>query len=143
MSFYARSLTFLQTRLFCAYFVVVIGLVGCADKPEGSLVKGNVTFDGQPLQTGVIRFAAVDLGSQPTEAQIASGQFEAMVATGQKRVEIRSPKVTGKKKVYNTPDSPTIDTVVELLPAKYNANSELTITVEGAEQVQNFDLKSK
>lgn len=118
-------------------------LTGCSSKSGGNVVKGTVTLDGQPVATGKILFVAADQSSPSAEAQITSGQFEAMVAPGQKRIEIRSPKVTGKKKIYNTPDSPTIDTVVELLPAKYNSNSELTMTVEGAEQEQNFDLKSK
>jgi hypothetical protein len=45
--------------------------------------------------------------------------------------------------MYDTPDSPTVDTVVELLPARYNVNSELKLTVDGTVQEKNFDLKSK
>jgi hypothetical protein len=45
--------------------------------------------------------------------------------------------------MYDTPDSPTVDIVAELLPAKYNVNSELKMTVDGAAQEQNFNLQSK
>ena len=130
------------SKLLSALFVIAL-LAGCASKPVGGTVKGTVTLDGQPLATGRVLFVAVDQSSPSAEAAITAGAFEALVSPGDKRVEIRSPKVTGKKKMYDTPDSPTVDTVVELLPAKYNVNSELAITVDGAAQEQNFDLKSK
>lgn len=118
-------------------------IAGCSSKPSGGTVNGTVNLDGQPLATGQILFVAVDQGSPSADATITAGQFEAVVPLGEKRVEIRAPKITGKQKMYDTPDSPTVDTVVELLPAKYNVNSELTMTVDGATQEQNFDLKSK
>jgi len=121
----------------------VAALVGCSSKQSGGTVKGTVSLDGQPLAAGQILFVAVDQGSPSAEAAITAGQFEALVPPGEKRVEIRAPKVTGKKKMYDTPDSPTVDTVVELLPAKYNVNSELKMTVDGSVQEQKFDLQSK
>ena len=129
------------TLLLAALLSVVFA--GCSSKPAGGTVKGTVTLDGQPLTAGQVLFVAVDQGSPSAEATIAAGEFEALVPLGEKRVEIRAPKVTGKKKMYNTPDSPTVDTVVELLPAKYNVNSELKMTVDGTAQEQNFDLQSK
>lgn len=130
------------SKLLSALFVIAL-LAGCSLKPAGGKVKGTVTLDGQPLATGQILFVAVDQSSPSAEAAITAGEFEALVPPGEKRVEIRAPKVTGKKKMYDTPDSPTVDTVVELLPAKYNVNSELKMTVDGTAQEQNFDLKSK
>ena len=117
--------------------------VGCSAQSESGTVKGSVTLDGQPLPTGMILFAAADGSAQSAEAAVTAGQYEAVVPLGSKRVEIRAPKVTGQKKMYNTPDSPTVDNVIELLPAKYNVSSELTMTVDGTAQEQNFDLKSK
>jgi hypothetical protein len=130
------------SKLLSVMFVTAV-LAGCSSKPAGGTVKGTVTLDSQPLATGRILFIAVDQSSPSAEAAITAGQFEALVPPGEKRVEIRAPKVTGKRKMYDTPDSPTVDTVVELLPAKYNVNSELAMTVDGAAQEQNFDLKSK
>jgi hypothetical protein len=129
-------------RVVVAILVTVV-LAGCSSKPAGGTVKGKVTLDGQPLATGQILFVAVDQGVPSAEATVTAGQFEALVPPGEKRVEVRAPKVTGKKKMYDTPDSPTVDTVVELLPAKYNVNSELKLTVDGSVQEQNFDLQSK
>jgi hypothetical protein len=123
--------------------LLAAALTGCSSEKTGGIVKGTVTLDGQPLAAGQILFVSVDQSTPSAEGKITAGAFEALVPPGEKRVEIRAPKVTGKKKMYDTPDSPTVDTVVELLPAKYNVNSELTMTVDGAAQEQNFDLKSK
>lgn len=123
--------------------LILAACAGCSSKSNEGVVTGTVTLDGQPLQEGRILLVSVDQSSPSAEAAITAGQFEAKAPFGQKRVEIRAPKITGKKKMYNTPDSPTTDVVVELLPAKYNVNSELTMSVDGADQAQNFDLKSK
>jgi hypothetical protein len=135
-------MTIRATKLLSA-LVLTVAFAGCSSKPAGGVVKGTVTLDGQPLATGQILFVVADQNAQSAEATITAGHFEALVPPGEKRVEIRAPKVTGKQKMYDTPDSPTVDTVVELLPAKYNVNSELKMTVAGGEQEQSFDLKSK
>ena len=127
---------------FGAVLLIAV-IVGCSSKPSGGTVKGTVTLDGQPLAAGQILFVAADQNAQAAEATITAGQFEALVPPGEKRVEIRAPKVTGKKKMYDTPESPTVDVVAELLPAKYNVNSELKLTVDGSVQEQKFDLQSK
>ena len=123
--------------------LLIVTIVGSSSKPSGGTVKGTVTLDGQPLAAGQILFVAVDQNAQAAEATITAGQFEALVPPGEKRVEIRAPKVSGKKKLYDTPDSPTVDVIAELLPAKYNVDSELKLTVDGSVQEQKFDLQSK
>ena len=128
--------------LVLAVGFLTLAVGGCSSKSTGK-VAGNVTLDGQPLESGVILFASADGSAQPAEAAIAMGRFEAVVPPGEKRIEIRAPKVTGKKKMYDTPDSPTVDVVVELLPKRYNVDSELKMTVDGSEQTQDFELKSK
>jgi hypothetical protein len=45
--------------------------------------------------------------------------------------------------MYDTPDSPTVDMIAELLPPRYNVDSELRMTVTEGEQEHLFDLKSK
>jgi hypothetical protein len=105
-------------------------------------VKGDVTLDGQPLKSGVIRFAAADGRTASAEALIADGKYSADMPTGKKQILVSSPKVIGKRKAYETPDSPTVDIVQEVLPEKYNAKSELTLTVTAGSQQKNYDLKS-
>lgn len=122
--------------------VILLAALGCSSESMGK-IQGSVTLDEQPLDSGIIRFASTDQSAQPVEATIAAGRFEAVVPPGEMRVEIRAPKVTGKRKMYDTPDSPTVDEIVELLPKRYNVDSELKLTVDGSEQTQDFELKSK
>ena len=55
------------------------------------------------------------------------------------RVEIVSPKVTGTRKAYDTPESPLIDVTQEQIPARYNTKSELV--VDGIQGQDNDKLK--
>ena len=72
-----------------------------------------------------------------------SAVVTATVPPGEKRVEISAAKVVRKIKMYDTPDSPVVDETAELLPARYNVHSELTMTVQKGAQEKRFDLKSK
>ena len=59
------------------------------------------------------------------------------------RVEFSAPRVVGRHKAYDTPDSPVVDDVAELIPARYNVKSELTLTVRSGAQTKDFPLSSK
>ncbi len=139
----------MQTKLaiFCFSLccVLISFAVGCSGDAKSGVVTGNVTFDGAPLKLGIIRFDPIDGHAATAEAIITDGKFSAQVPPGEKRVSITSPKVVGKKKMYDTPDSPMIDLTEELLPKHYNANSDLKLTVKLGRQdaAANFDLKSK
>lgn len=124
-------------------FAVIVAVVGCSAPADIGTVQGNVTLDGRPLEAGIVRFVPVDGQSPTADASVTDGQFAATVPVGEKRVEISAPKVTGQQKMYNTPDSPTVDIVKELLPARYNVNSELTLTVRDGSQEAVFDLHSE
>jgi hypothetical protein len=123
--------------LFCCVLVA-----GCAKKSNRGTVTGNVTLDGQPLKSGVIRFVPSDGQTATADSIITDGKFNVSVPPGDKKVSISAPKVTGKQRVYETPDSPTVDIVQELLPAKYNVQSDLTLKVDAGSQQKDFDLKS-
>jgi hypothetical protein len=122
--------------------IALVSMIGCSTG-DTATVNGTVTLDGSPLKEGVVRFVPVD-GKTPTaSADIKDGKFNANVPKGEMRVELSAPKVIGKKKMYDTPDSPVVDEVAELLPERYNVNSELKITVKGGGQKETFTLESK
>jgi hypothetical protein len=130
------------------YFVLCSTLVsfslGCSTDTKHCTVSGTVTLDGQPLKSGTIRFDAVDNRTAAADASITDGEFSIKVPPGDKRISITSPKVIGKKKMYDTPDSPVYDVTEESLPKRYNAQSELKLTVTaGQQEAPPFDLKSK
>jgi hypothetical protein len=115
---------------------------GCSSDSGKGRVSGTVTLDGQPLASGLIRFVPVDGRTPTADATITDGEFSAEVPVGEKRVSISAPKVVGKRRAYETADSPMIDIVEELLPARYNVASELTLNVTGGRQPEEFKLES-
>jgi hypothetical protein len=125
--------------LFIAIFDV---LAGCSSDLQHGTVGGKVTLDGRPLAAGLIRFVPVDGQTATADATIVDGEFTARMPIGEKCVTISAPKVVGKRKAYETADSPTIDIVEELLAARYNARSELMLSVTAGEQSHDFTLNS-
>jgi len=107
------------------------------------MVSGEITLDGQPLKDGRIQFTPLDGQSQPGGATVVAGKFAAKVPVAKMKVQINGNKVIGKKKAYDTPESPWMDEVVELVPPKYNINSELTLDVQPGQQSAKYELKSK
>jgi hypothetical protein len=131
----------LQIVWLVAVCSVSMAAHGCSSDPSKGTVSGTVTLDGQPLQSGLIRFVPVDGQTPSAEATITDGEYSADVPVGEKRVSISAPKVVGKRPAYQTPDSPTIDIVEELLPKRYNVSSELTLNVTAGRQQAPFELK--
>jgi hypothetical protein len=124
--------------------LVILGVpAGCTGGGGRGTVSGEVQLDGQPLKQGIIRFVPADGQSQTADAAITDGKFTAQVPVGEKVVEITAPKVVGKHKAYDAPDSPEVEDVAELLPARYNARSELRMTVAKGKQEKVFELQSK
>jgi hypothetical protein len=115
---------------------------GCS-KSDKATVAGTVTVDGQPAQLGFVSFFAVD-GRAPTSGgPINDGRYTAQVKPGLCRVQIRVPRETGQRKLYDTPDSPVAKTWAESLPAKYNEATELQFDVKPGTNESNYDLKTK
>jgi hypothetical protein len=89
--------------------VMLFGLTsGCGAKGSGTLpdllpVKGKVTFKGQPLTTGTIRFEPDDFGRPATGKLQSDGTFVLTtlkegdgVVSGHHRVSITSPDIKSK-----------------------------------------------
>jgi len=132
----------LQIIWLIAICAVSIAAAGCTSDSSKGTVSGTVTLDGQPLANGLIRFVPVDGRTATAEATITDGEFSVEVPVGEKQVSISAPKVVGKRPAYQTPNAPMIDIIEELLPARYNLTSELTLNVTGGRQEAPFDLKS-
>lgn len=124
---------------FVGAALVLLLAVGCSGG-DAATVSGTVTFDNQPLKEGVIRFVPTDGKTAPVDAAIRDGKYSAAVPVCETTVSITAPKVVGKLKMYDTPDSPEVEQVKELLPEKYNTKSSLTYTVLKGSQEKNWDL---
>jgi hypothetical protein len=128
--------------------VCVVGLllaaVGCTERRDYVPVSGRVTLDGKPMAGGGVAFEPVapegkrdSLAFGSYGATDADGRFTLVglkgdrgAAVGPHRVAIRKPKKPGSAAEGG-----------ELLPAKYNVDTELTFVVPptGTDQA-NFDL---
>jgi hypothetical protein len=119
-----------------------IALVGCSPSNLAT-VTGSVTVDGEPAKVGAIAFFAVH-GKAPTAgAPIVDGKYSALVTPGLCTVQVRVSKIVGKKKIYDTPNSPVREVWAEVLPPKYNDDSQLKLEVKPGANKQDYDLISK
>jgi hypothetical protein len=106
-------------------------------------VSGLVSLDGQPLKDGTIHFVPLD-GKVPSEAaMIEGGRFSVQLHRTRYKVEIHATKLidTGAKLDEKGPGGGP--TAVELLPQRYNVQSELALNVTGPTNDARFDLKSR
>ena len=131
--------------------VAVFMITGCGKgRLERVPVSGTVSYDGQPVAQGTIRFAP--LKGQPvpmSAAHIKDGKYNADskggVAVGEYRVEIEAFH-KGKPTNPNRPLPPGVERSstgwIQYMPPKYGTESELTFTVEsGARGItKDFDL---
>lgn len=136
---------YLSFRAHAVFLVLLIvtWTVACSDQISTGTVNGDVSLDGAPLADGVVRFVPVDGKSQTASIPVKDGKFTLDVPIGVVRVEFSSPRVIGKRKAYDTPDSPVIEETVERIPARFNSSSELKMTVQKGVQEGTFELKSK
>ncbi len=124
--------------------VSITSHLGCNRGPAEGTITGEVTFDGQPVKDGHVLFTPLDGNGQTGGGTIREGKLLAeKVPTGKMKVELHGNKVVGKRKAYDTPESPWEDDVAELLPPKYNFKSDMTLEVKRGAQDVKYDLKSK
>ncbi len=131
-------------KLRLSFLLILVFLVpGCSDPTKGE-VSGTVKVNGEPAKQGAITFIPVDGKSSTAGAKITDGQFMAPdVPVGTVKVQIRVSKIVGQTRIYNTPDSPIQDIMEEVLPPKYNDQTELLLDVKSGKNEQDFDLTAK
>lgn len=134
----------MRSRIAGATFGFVAGLgliVGCNGDGMAE-VYGTVTVDEKDVN-GSIAFIPADGKSQTAGGAIENGRYSFRAPLGTAKVEIRVPKEVGRKKLYNTPESPVQPILEEVLPKKYNNATELRYDVVAGRQEKNWNLLSK
>ena len=89
-----------------------------------------------PIPNGDIVFAATDPHIAAAAGKISDGAFTFRCKPGNKRIEIQSYRLTGKKTTQGNPAGEMF------IPERYNFNSELTanVTLDGKNKF-DFALK--
>jgi len=122
-----------RSAWWCVSIGVLLSLVGCGDSSGQQLLEGTVTLDGVPLVNGHITFLpqrgtkGSTAGSKITEGDFSIPSKKSVFA-GTFRVEITALGKTGKK-VMDPMLGREVAQVKQLIPARYNHNSELTVEV--------------
>lgn len=137
-------------HLMFALLLSAVGLLviaGCQKKSRWQrvLLSGTVTYQGEPVELGQIRFLPVGTSQGPiTIEDISEGRYSTDstngVPVGTHRVEITS---YDPDEYNNAPTGPGAPPVRQLLPNQYNKQSELTLEIaaEPTKQTHDFDLQ--
>ena len=132
---------FQLTAFLCSFAI----LAGCDNSGRYSL-EGKVTFDGEPVEKGYVQFSPLPGTSGPTSgADVKDGIYEVASSRGlfkgSYRVNVQAWKrskkisidpVTGEK--FKGGD------LKQILPPKYNDDSDLEIEIGGAQRTFDFNL---
>jgi len=131
-----------------------VAVSGCGrDGPERVVLTGTVTYQGEPVQYGRIRFLPADGTVAPMSGgYISKGRYVADakggVPVGTHRVEITAFRIDPKYvHLTDNPDFHLSANIEEIprqqyIPEQYNAASKLTMTIPpGSRRIEkDFDL---
>ena len=129
-----------------ALCLAVLGLAGCGG--ERVPVSGSVSYNGDPVDNGSISFLAdSSAGGEAVNAggDIKDGKYSIQAARGPKagkyKVEITWNKKTGR--MVPTPGDAAVPMpeTKQVLPPKYNKQSQLTADITSGGNTVDFDLK--
>lgn len=126
--------------MFVMWFVL-----GCGGASTTELT-GKVTLDNQPVEHGDIAVFGTDGNHTQAAATITNGGYTFDAKSGLKpgnyKVEIHWLKPTGKT-IPSADPGFTMDETREVIPRRYNENTELTITIDTGTNMKDFPLMSK
>jgi hypothetical protein len=124
------------------FLAITLALAGCGDGLTE--VTGMVKYDGNPVEEGSITFTPVEGKTATGSGVIKGGKYSAKVPVGSMKVSFTYPKLVGKRKAYDTPDSPEIPEYNDELAEKYGpGTSNLTFDVKSGHNKKDWDLTSK
>jgi hypothetical protein len=103
--------------------VMLLMACGCESKPQMYPVSGTVTFNGQPIAEGNIRFVPKDGSILEEVGEIRAGKFSFQSRPGPKRVEIFATRE------IPPPQPGMFGAREDYIPRRYNAQSDLSATV--------------
>ena len=121
-----------KSLLHIVRIVCLMLFVGCS-RPDTVEVSGLVTWNGETMPQGDIVFVAADPHIPAAAGKIVDGSYKFRCKPGQKRVEITSYRLTGKK---NGDGKPIGEMYV---PERYSSQSTLKAAV-AFDSANKFDF---
>lgn len=132
-----RNMTFLGLTLLSITF-----MLGCDDGPPLGEVSGVITIDGEPMEDVTITFTPAD-GRTAFARTDAAGNYELRYSGGKAGAELGENIVSVETGHVGYDENEELVEYPELLPPKFNYESELTRVVEPGEQQFDFALETK
>lgn len=133
----------------CVLGIVLLALwAGCGRGVlERVPVRGTVTYDGRPVASGRLRFIPAPGSNCPSSgASIVDGNYAADgnggVAVGQYRVEIIAYRSDPRHPAAAQPSPRDFGAagLQQYIPAKYNTQTQLKLTVEAGQRAITRDF---
>ena len=139
-----------QKKRWCIVVALLAVLLGCQRDPLGRhAISGHITLDGVDLEDGSVTFEPQQPKGTRSGAMIQKGSYAIAqskgLPPGKYLVRISRAKQADLKNVRPDQIGPTgLIPATELVPAKYNFQSDLTVTVtdDGPNRF-DFELKSR
>lgn len=135
-----------NNRSLLSFALIALALlIGCGteNKLGRQGISGTVTLDGVPIANGTIRFEPLAENGVASGTTIAQGKYDISAARGlppgEYVVRISSAGETAAPEPLPGDSSKLAE---ELVPEKFNTNSELKVTIKkGSNETQDFSLK--
>lgn len=146
-----------QWGLIGSLAVILTSCMGCGGSsgPERGNVSGQVTFNGQPVEKGVIAFVPDGSTVGPTSgAIIENGRYKTQSGggpvLGSHRVEIVAHRPGKKIEVEGIGGAATgpsaagaVQETEMYIPPEYNSKSMLAVSIKSGTNTHDFALQSK
>lgn len=126
-------------------FASALTVVGCESGPRYLPVKGDVSFNGKPVENGLVQFEPVDATTPSAKGgAIVNGKYAAELLPGDWLVRITAVRGDGKmRKVYeDAPDSPVKEGSEQYLPKRCNIESSNFVKIDTKRNDLHFHLKT-
>lgn len=123
-----------------AALFLALTAVGCGGGIKTAPVTGDVTVDGNPVESGTVTFHSPTTDEAVAIGSIVEGKYSAEVPVGEavvrlkglRKVEVDEKKVKRGYKYTEEELNP------EVFPAKYNTSTELKVTIKDGDNKCDF-----
>jgi hypothetical protein len=134
----------MHKTIFLLTLLPLLTVFGCGGPDNRAEISGTVRLNGTPLATGSISFVPTEGTTGPSSGGlITDGKYHVPrakgVAVGKNRVSILSVMKTGRRIADLRGELE--DEKVQVVPRKYNEESELICTVKSGSNQLDFDLQ--
>ncbi len=131
-------------RLLTVLALALPTMTGCGS--EGLSVKGRVTYDGKPVDRGLITFVPAAKGSLAVDAEIVDGGYEVLsdsaLLPGAYKVWIDAERPTGRRYPADEGSSEMVEEVVNYIPEQYNTATTLEVDLQADRSDLDFSLEA-